>query len=288
MEKDRELVIFSLTFGLISISCFFLAFIIPYSEVTQISEDMYVESTSILPFFMLIFCVISAVIAIIFGVKAYWEKSKEKLGVKTKRTFQVITVGLVTGFLLVVVGIFLSILGIGRMGGYGGELFIGLILLPTGIIMIICFAILFALKANNIKRNIAVILSFVLALIVISSIFMFSYFVIFDYRWIPPEHTPTIFCSIDSHNETENRINWIVTDIDYNSEIFEYELEFRLLNSSYSYDPESLNVIFQDNDNSISVTGDIFEAYAPKDGNYTFHIIYEPMGSLAFSDIDKY
>jgi len=282
MGIKKNLDVLLIIFCLISISCFLVAINMPCMNETHISGDMYMESTNFLPYLFLFLSIFFAIISIIYGVKFSQQKSKDKTNVKLKSKYHIITIGLISGFLLVVFGIILIYLGIGYMGGYGKELIYGLIMLPIGFIFLICFSMFIANNHYRIKRKNMILISTIFSIIAILFVFLLSVN-LFSYKLVPPNSTPTIYCINGSSNETENMISWIVTDINSDQPISKNDLHFRLENSSTNYDQDSINITFHDNDNNNVVNiGDIFDVYAPEDGEYRLIIINELTDSISF------
>ena len=200
-----------------AIICFVLFFILPRGYETQISEYEYMYETSILPFLFLVLGIILAVISIIFGLKSYFEKHENKFGSDSKKLSIGSTVGFVTGFILIILGIFFVFLGLGYMGGIGQEFVFGLIMIAVGIILIFGFLMLLLLKSNSVKRNTGIACFLICSILVSTSLYYHGQYTLdnrYDYYSRPSY--PTIYFSVDNETKTltvtninfDDHVNW--------------------------------------------------------------------------------
>jgi len=184
------------------------------------------------------------------------------------------------GCLLIFVGIFLNFYSAFMIQpGSGTIIDWNWFLISISMIIAGTIVLIIAIKM---KRSRLLVLSILLVLL--SILFYNAYYVInLDDGYKPA----SIYLEIDSFNDTENMIKWIVT-YTY-GEINSDDFESRLVKINSSYNPVEANIIYHDNDNSDSITeGDIFEVYAPEDEFYNFYIINTSTDTLLFSSRNEY
>lgn len=222
--------------------------------------------------------IILTILTIIFGVKNYSEKSKEKLGVKTKKIFHFYSIGLISGFILILIGFFTVIYESGMVGGVCINVIImGLTMITVGFILIAGLLILLALKSNKIKKTTAILCSFFTIILIIT----INFFVIIDasqsdYYYL--DH-PVIKLIEESSNNSENLIIWKIYAMS-NKRLSIDDFSWYIVDKNSS----DYNITFNDNDNDGTLSiGDTFDVTVYSGGYHEFRIVHRPSHRISCS-----
>jgi len=187
-----------------AIICFLLLFILPWSYETQISEYEYMSEASFLPFISLLLGIFLAIISIIFGVKSYFEKHENKFGSGLKKLSIISTTGFIIGFILTILGIFFVFLGLGSMGGIGGEFVYGLIMILIGSILIVGFLMMVLIRSSSVKKLTGIVSFLIVSILISCSLYYYGHNTLENYYDNHFDNTcyPDIYFIADTENKT--------------------------------------------------------------------------------------